>query len=492
MAGTYYWVLVLKPFRAALNRILPSAGLARSVGVLASGTAIGQFLVVLSSPILTRIYTPADLGALAVYASVLGLFSVVSSLRYEQSIALPEDSSEASSTVVLSLAMLVGTSTLLLLSVWLVVPKLPLPAPWEVARPLLWLLPFSVFAVGLYQTLSVWAIRTKEFGILAGTAWRQGLAGAVTQILLGMFGLGATGLIVGQVIGQSSGVVSLSRLIGRSHGFLAAEVDRRSIFAAAKRYKRFPLYSTWSGLLLVAGTSVPVALIAILFGPVSTGFYSLGLRALQTPLRTLGNAVSQVFLAESPRAARDGSLVSLVLPALSRLSAIASPIAVILASSGAPLAQFAFGLGWREAGIFIQWLTPWVFLTMVTSPLAPLFTTLERQDVGLYFNAASLLIRTAALLLGSYLGGAATAIALFSVSSFAVQWWLLEWLSSAAGVPRVEVRRVVGGGIVRALPLALPFIAIRFLPSPHLREILSVAYAIGALVYIGMRAFLKR
>lgn len=482
----------MKQLRSSLSRLLPTSRLGRSVGVLASGTALGQLLVVVSSPILTRIYAPADLGALAVYASILGLFSVVASLRYEQAIALPEDSAEATNTVVLALVGLVTTTVFLLLCAFLVIPRLPLPGPWEVTRPLLWLLPISVFAVGLYQLLSVWAIRTKEFAVLAGTAWRQGLAGAATQILLGLLGLGATGLIVGQVVGQSSGAFSLARLLRGSHGFVASDIARQSVWEAAKRYRRFPLYSTWSGLLLVASMSVPVAIIAVFFGPAATGFYSLGLRALQTPMRTLGNAVSQVFLAESPKAAREGRLGELVLPALARLSALVSPIAVVLTLSCAPLAQLVFGQGWREAGVYMQWLTPWVFLMMITSPLAPLFTTLERQEVGLLFNALSLVVRSAALIAGNYFGGAELAIALFGVSSFLVQWWLLEWLSSAAGVARGEVRRVVGGSIMRALPLALPLIALRAVTPTRLSDVLSICYAAIVLAYFGFKAVAMR
>lgn len=55
-----------------LKALLPRSSFARNVAVLAGGTAVGQAIVVLASPILTRLYTPEDFGVLAVYTSFLG------------------------------------------------------------------------------------------------------------------------------------------------------------------------------------------------------------------------------------------------------------------------------------------------------------------------------------------------------------------------------------------------------------------------------------
>ena len=48
---------------------IPGGAFARHVATLASGTAVGQLLLVLALPVLTRLYSPADYGALAVYSS---------------------------------------------------------------------------------------------------------------------------------------------------------------------------------------------------------------------------------------------------------------------------------------------------------------------------------------------------------------------------------------------------------------------------------------
>jgi O-antigen/teichoic acid export membrane protein len=76
-------------FPGRLLRILPKSRFARSVAVVTAGSALGQGLVVASAPLLTRLYTPADFGVLAVYGSIVSLVAVVAALRYEFAIALP-------------------------------------------------------------------------------------------------------------------------------------------------------------------------------------------------------------------------------------------------------------------------------------------------------------------------------------------------------------------------------------------------------------------
>ena len=68
---------------------LPGGAFARGVVTLASGTAAAQLLTVLALPLITRLYSPADYGTLAVYSSTITLLLVVASLRYEVAIPLP-------------------------------------------------------------------------------------------------------------------------------------------------------------------------------------------------------------------------------------------------------------------------------------------------------------------------------------------------------------------------------------------------------------------
>ena len=98
---------------------VPGGAFGRHVVTLASGTAIGQLLLFIAVPVLTRIYSPADYGALGVFSSTLHMLVVLASLRYEQAIPLPEDEDVARSLLGLTFVLMAAMTSLVSLLVWL-------------------------------------------------------------------------------------------------------------------------------------------------------------------------------------------------------------------------------------------------------------------------------------------------------------------------------------------------------------------------------------
>jgi O-antigen/teichoic acid export membrane protein len=86
---------VLASLQRRIQQRIPRAGFFRNVAILAGGTAIAQALNVLTAPIITRLYTPNDLGNLSVYISIYSILVVVASWRYETAIPLPKDDETA-------------------------------------------------------------------------------------------------------------------------------------------------------------------------------------------------------------------------------------------------------------------------------------------------------------------------------------------------------------------------------------------------------------
>ncbi len=176
---------------------LPGGAFARSVLTLASGTAIAQLLLALAMPVLARLYTPADYGALAVYASTLTVLLVVASLRYEVAIPLPEDEAVAGSLLVLALILVGAMTAVVSLVVWLGGDAFVAAVKVPVLRPYRWLIPVGFLGAGTYQALSYWAIRRGAFSRVARTKLSQGIGQVVTQIALGLARAGAPGLLIG-------------------------------------------------------------------------------------------------------------------------------------------------------------------------------------------------------------------------------------------------------------------------------------------------------
>ena len=58
----------------------------KNIFTLLSGATIAQIIILISIPILTRIYTPEDFGFIAIYLSIANIIAAISTGRYEQAI----------------------------------------------------------------------------------------------------------------------------------------------------------------------------------------------------------------------------------------------------------------------------------------------------------------------------------------------------------------------------------------------------------------------
>ena len=86
-----------------ITKIKKSNSALKDVSFVAGGTVISQGIAILVLPILSRIYTPADFGIAAVFASAITILSHISGLRYYLAIPLPKSDRYANAVIVLSL-----------------------------------------------------------------------------------------------------------------------------------------------------------------------------------------------------------------------------------------------------------------------------------------------------------------------------------------------------------------------------------------------------
>lgn len=472
-----------EPQTSFLQRLMPKNAFARGVGLLAGGAVLGQAVVVLASPVLTRLYSPDDFGLLAVFSSVLGILAVIASLRYEIAIPLPEDESEAANILVLALLLVMVTAGLSGVAVLLFSSRIVAATNSPELEPYIWLIPLGVLLAGWYQVLNYWAVRHAAFGAIARTRLAQGSSSVITQVGLGLLGAGPFGLLAGQVLGRAAGTTTLASHTLKSAATALKTVSLASAFQLAARYRRFPLFSSWSSLANSLSSQIPSLLLAFYFGPGVTGLYALGHRVLQAPMSLLGSSIGQVFFSRAATYKREGRLEELVVSVFGALVRVGFPALAIVALTAPELFALAFGPDWREAGVYAQWLSPWLLLVFVSSPLSTLPSILERQGMEFAFQSALLGSRAIALVIGGLLENAAVAIALYALVSALFWSYFMLWNLSIAGVAAGKSLRHLMRSAAGSLHLLLP-VAIGKALSVAVREdvFVVVAAAISGLL----------
>lgn len=380
--------------RLLAEQLKPKSASTRNVLKLAGGTAGSQLITVAAAPILTRLYGPQSFGVLATFASLLGLLNVVSSLRYDLAIVIPEEDDEAVALVWLCFVLVLISTCLTALGVVLLGDQLLGWLNQPPLKPLLWLLPVGVLLNGIYQPLSYWAIRRKQFGLLAQSKFRQSIFGVATNLCLAP--LGTIGLLLGQIVTQSAGFIEILRHSGAL--LLRPSLTRAVLGQTLRRYRHFGIYDSLAGLINAVGSQVPNLIFASTFGFAQLGQLALAERLLLLPAGLIANSVGQVFLSQVAYRYRAGTLPQLIQQASRKLLLYGLVAACGASFVLAPLMPFLFGQRWEPTIWIIPLLTPLFLGQLVVSPLSNAFTGAQKMRIGLVFQVLLMALRLAPLL----------------------------------------------------------------------------------------------
>lgn len=387
------------------------------------------------APVLARLYSPADFGVLGVISSIVAVSVVAASLSYEVAIPLPQSKNDALSLVYLCCLLLTASALIALAVVALLGKTLATALNIAAWGDLLWFVPVGILAAGAYRTLNYLALRSKGFGTIAATKLLQTTGGGAVQLAGGVAGVGAPGLVFGHILAQSLGVGLLWSKNRFSLRPVLVGAAWKDLVAAALAHRDFPRYALWSSLMNSASLQMPILLLASFFGSATAGQYQLGLQALQLPLALLGASVAQVFYADAANHLRDGILHQQTRGTLVLLARWSLAIVPSVAIAAPHLVSLFFGHRWREAGEYLQYLTPWLLLVFVASPLSSVPRVLGRQRGEMLFQLLLLAARAAALLIGGHWLSARHTIILFAATS-AIAWLAYTlWLCNLVRIP---------------------------------------------------------
>ncbi len=370
------------------RRFAPKTDFTRAVTAVLGGSVLAQAIPIALSPLLTRLFDPGELGVLANYVACLSVLAVIVTGRLELAIMLPKRHTEAFALAIGSIAVAVAMSMLVLVLYSIVDIASLLPRAARHFRAWGYLLPLSLLLVATYQSGSYWLNRRAAYRPLVTV--RLVLAGGtgLAQLVAGIAGLGAGGLIVGTVVGQA---MACAYIIPR----LAAErasFGRRSsipwLTRVLQRRVDFMRFMVPGQLANVASVYAPVLLLGGLYGSGIVGFYALAERVLFAPNAIIGSAIGDVYRQHASAAfSKDGNCRQLYLRTLAKLAVIGAPPAIAMYLWGPGLFTFVFGETWAPAGEIARLLAVTTFCQTLSTPLSHtvLFAGFQRHEMAWQF-----------------------------------------------------------------------------------------------------------
>lgn len=405
-----------------VKRWLPKGEFARNVLTVMGGTTLAQAVPVLVSPLLTRLYSPAEFGVMAMYVSLTAIGVVAVTGRYELAILLPARDREAFDLLCLAIGV-AGVLCVVIVLVALGSLAGSSRPEWLGSRAhalgaWLLLVPLSIFLMAVSQALGYWANRSRRYKQIASSRVGQSLAMCGAQIAGGFGKAGDAGLIVGYVTGQLAANALLARTLLADMRARVSRLNWMRVLAVARRHRRFPTFMVPGHLANTASSQMPVLMLGALYGPGVAGFYALAERVLVLPSSIIGSAIGDVFRQKAAEAYNaQGNCRELFLRTARKLAVVALVPSLVAALAGPWLFAWVFGEYWREAGEITTLLSVMVFCQIVSTPLSQtvLLANMHRADMIWQFSRLALAF--AALYVGHQMAeGYRLAVGLYAAS----------------------------------------------------------------------------
>ena len=425
---------------------------------LMSASIISQAISLLASLATAKLYTPAEMGIYSNYASILSVITVSVCLEYNRAIILPDCKQDAKQVAALCVAVCLGMSTLCALVFLPFHDEIAIRMNAPELSPWLCLMPVSMLLAGALSILQCWNSRKKTLQNVALSNTVQTATSSGSQILLGLKPLHLYGgMICGNFIGRLiSAVLLLWSTLRQETEALFSGVTLTGVRQASVRYCRF-LAAIPGGLCDQLCAALPSLGLTYFFGSAEAGYYGLGHRLLALPLSIINTSVSQAFLPEARDARAAGTLKPLCLRTMNLLLRIACTPFFLLSLVAPALISFVFGAKWYTAGEYIKWLSVWLLLGFVYSPLACIFSVMEQPQKYTVLSAVNLAVRAAALLVGGMvIGDPAITIALCGVSGALVSIFNCAYVLQLVGMHLGEILSCIARQIFHALLYTVP------------------------------------
>lgn len=384
-----------------LVKFSPKSDFFKHVMTLISGTVVSQTILILASPVLTRIYTPSDFGILGIYVSLIAIFGVLATGQYEFAILLPKKDDEAINIVALCLVLIFIVTALLCIISFIdsIFLKGYLNAFYN--PKILYFVPIGILFVCIFSVLTLWLNRIKSYKMLAFSRMFQSGSRVVLNIVFGLTHLVNNGLIWGYTLGFALANFVLIFFILDNSRKIFKSISFRDIFVQAKNHINFPKFTITSNLIQITTLNMPLLLFPIAFGATVSGFYVLTQRVTKIPLNLIAKSVGNVYRQKASQVFVDeGSCKEIFLSTFKQLFVISIIPFGLLYLLAPYFFAILFGEQWRISGEYTQILVISYWLQFIVNPLSHTLLIAGKQKIHLIIQVINFITISTAIFIG--------------------------------------------------------------------------------------------
>ena len=373
-------------FKKYLKNILSVSGL----------TFISQAISLLTTPILSRVFSPKDYGEIAIYTSIIAVMEACASLSYASGIALDKSLKEAKATTQLCIVITCAVGFLGML----VVGTVNIFSPGNaLLRLFIIALPIMVIFPDVSAAYEGWLKRCKKYNYI-------GILNIINVVLtfgmslaMGLLGYKSSGLIIARCISAILFACIVYLIVVRTTEYKKLSVSIDEIKKQAIVHKRFPLFQMPFIVMNSFSGQLPTIIMTSFFPAEEIGSYSKASSISAIPSQVIGKSVGTVFYQEGALLDSEEELQRVSVFTYKRLLLLGGLLAFSLASFGPIVFGFVLGEQWYQAGIYSAIIAPLVAAVFINQPLSHILFIKQKQHMGIIIGVIMLIVRSVTLLL---------------------------------------------------------------------------------------------
>lgn len=400
----------------------------KNAGKLLSANLFVQILVFAAYPLLSRLFSPTDFGILALFLGIGDIVSRLGTLSLEEAILLPQKDREACFIAGLSIYSLLIVSFVSFL--FFVINQYAV-AFYEFSNYFL-LLPVYIFLAGLVQIYNFLFNRGRHYRDISLSIVGMGLSNTCFRILGGFLRFSYPALILSSILSQ--GVALLVYFVKITRQKLSRSVlfpSRKEAMKLLANYRQFPFYVMTRNFLNSLSGNLPYFMLINYFGASKLGCYSMAFTMAFKPVSLFSNSIYQVLFEKFSTLKRNRCSLSKVFGGyLVIVFSLALPLFLLAGYFSEIVFNFFLGPGWESVGHYFRILLPWIFMVLLSTPLASIPLIFSQQKYAFGIDFVYLCLRIGALACGIFFKNIELALSLFSMTGVAIMGTLLIWYYS--------------------------------------------------------------
>ena len=345
----------------------------RDVRSLFLGTAGSVLLVVLSLPIVSRLYSPSEFGVVNSIEAIAQMVMISSAISYERAFVAARSALDRNRLLYISLALACLTACVGVVISTVAFESGPGARAGDgiqIEYLALLLLPYF-FGKNIFWVLSSYANSVSLYSDTARAELKRSIGLVASRIIFGVLQFGVWGLLVATLIGSVVGVVGLS---SKTVQFWRDDLQRTKIkqcINTAWMYRQFPLFEGLGEFFAVVAQRLPVVIFGFTYGAASAGYFGIALLVLNRPIAIFIGPIVTVLRTYTGLNSKEATKSKTSFPMyylyfLAIGTVVASTFFAFVLTLLFPI---VFGEDWAAGGDLIILMLPSVLAVMILRPM---------------------------------------------------------------------------------------------------------------------------